>query len=97
MAKGLSDIGHNLQIQVDLAPCGGILGCLVGDLLGGLLNGLFKTVAALVSGLTDALAPILASLGSLVLDPLLSLLGIQLGNLDVRLIDLQTQNIELLI
>ena len=69
----------------------------MGDILGGLLNGLFKTVTALIGGLADALAPILASLGSLVLDPLLSLLGIQLGTLDVRLIDLQTQSIEMLI
>lgn len=97
LAKGLSNIGHNLDIQVALAPCNNILGCLVGDILGGLLNGLFKTVTALIGGLADALAPILASLGSLVLDPLLSLLGIQLGTLDVRLIDLQTQSIEMLI
>ncbi|WEJ73386.1 pilus assembly protein TadG-related protein [Pseudomonas sp. PSE14] len=97
LANGLSDIGRNLQIQVTLAPCNNFLGCLVGDVLGGLLNGLFKTVADLTTGLTAALAPILSDLGAKVLDPLLSLLGIQVGNLDVRLIDLQTQTNELLI
>lgn len=97
LANGLSDIGRNLQIQVTLVPCNNFLGCLVGDVLGGLLNGLFKTVADLTTGLTAALAPILSDLGAKVLDPLLSLLGIEVGNLDVRLIDLQTQTNELLI
>ncbi|MDH1007628.1 pilus assembly protein TadG-related protein [Pseudomonas nicosulfuronedens] len=55
------------------------------------------TLSGLVSGLLTLLKPAVSALGHVVLDPLLQLLGVSLGTIDVRLIDLQTGGAELLI
>ncbi|QEY75713.1 hypothetical protein [Pseudomonas denitrificans (nom. rej.)] len=55
------------------------------------------TLGGLVSSLLTVLKPAIAALGHVVLDPLLRLLGVSLGVIDVRLIDLQTGGAELLI
>lgn len=59
-------------------------------LIEGTLSGLIKTLLTL-------LTPVISLLGHVVLDPLLELLGVSLGSIDVRLIDLQTGGAELLI
>ncbi|UCL88289.1 pilus assembly protein TadG-related protein [Pseudomonas sp. HS-18] len=55
------------------------------------------TLGGLVSSLLTLLKPAISALGHVVLDPLLHLLGVSLGVIDVRLIDLQTGGAELLI
>ncbi|WP_447752683.1 pilus assembly protein TadG-related protein [Pseudomonas nicosulfuronedens] len=55
------------------------------------------TLSGLVSSLLTLLKPAISALGHVVLDPLLHLLGVSLGIIDVRLIDLQTGGAELLI
>ncbi len=72
-----------------LGPLGKLLGGLLGDILGTvaeLLNSILQGVLTLVS---NALAPLLGDIGQLLLDPLLKLLGIQLGGLDVTLHGIQ--------
>ncbi|PJI49029.1 MAG: hypothetical protein CTR55_06570 [Pseudomonas sp.] len=51
----------------------------------------------LVADVLKLLTPAISALGTVVLDPLLRLLGVGLGTIDVRLIDLQTGGAELLI
>lgn len=55
------------------------------------------TLSGLVSSLLTLLKPAISALGHVVLDPLLHLLGVSMGIIDVRLIDLQTSGAELLI
>lgn len=50
-----------------------------------------------LSALTPTLAPLISSLGQVVLEPILKLLGIELGYVDVRLIDLDTAAPQLLL
>lgn len=63
----------------------------------GLLSVLGLNPSSLVSTILDMLRPALSAIASVVLDPLLQLLGVSLGTIDVRLIDLQTGGAELLI
>lgn len=51
----------------------------------------------LIADVLKLLTPAISALGTAVLDPLLRLLGVGLGSIDVRLIDLQTGGAELLI
>ncbi|WP_448679445.1 pilus assembly protein TadG-related protein [Pseudomonas nicosulfuronedens] len=51
----------------------------------------------LVTDVLKLLTPAISALGTVILDPLLRLLGVGLGTIDVRLIDLQTGGAELLI
>lgn len=51
----------------------------------------------LVADVLKLLTPAISALGTVILDPLLRLLGVSLGAIDVRLIDLQTGGAELLI
>jgi len=53
--------------------------------------------SSLISTILGVLRPALTALADVVLDPLLQLLGISLGTIDVRLIDLQTGGAEMLI
>ncbi|MFV3411301.1 pilus assembly protein TadG-related protein [Pseudomonas nitroreducens] len=55
------------------------------------------TLGGLVSSVLSLLNPAISALGHVVLDPLLRLLGVSIGTIDVRLIDLQTGGAELLI
>ncbi|MCP8464696.1 pilus assembly protein TadG-related protein [Pseudomonas sp. ZM23] len=67
-------------------------------LLGGDWGGLISaSLGPLLGTVLSTLRPAVTALGHVVLDPLLRLLGIGLGTIDVRLIDLQTSGAELLI
>lgn len=95
LGAGLTSLGNSLSIQVDV---------LKGGNCDGILSWLFCALSSLVSSITQLALDLTAGLGALVsalgqqlIDPLLSLLGIQTGILDVRLIDLQTGGAELLI
>ncbi|WP_371233515.1 pilus assembly protein TadG-related protein [Pseudomonas sp. QE6] len=61
------------------------------------LAGAKVPLAWLVTDVLQLLVPAISALGSMVLDPLLQLLGVGLGTIDVRLIDLQTSGTDLLI
>ncbi|WP_325436365.1 pilus assembly protein TadG-related protein [Pseudomonas nitroreducens] len=104
LGAGLASLSSNLDIKVEL----GTQGLLCNPLLGWLLCGLGKLVdqiaGAVINSVTDleklltkALADLVTALGNALIDPLLKVLGIQTGILDVRLIDLQTGGAELLI
>jgi len=54
-------------------------------------------LGGLVADVLKLLTPAISALGTVILDPLLRLLGVGLGTIDVRLIDLQTGGAELLI
>jgi len=54
-------------------------------------------LGGLVADVLKLLTPAISALGTVILDPLLRLLGVSLGSIDVRLIDLQTGGAELLI
>ncbi|SDK92262.1 Uncharacterized membrane protein [Pseudomonas delhiensis] len=105
LAAGIASLSQNLQLSVELntqgllckAPLVGWLLCPLGKLLDGVVGGLVNSLADLTSLLTQALASVLASLGSQLIDPLLQLLGIQTGTLDVRIIDLRTPGAALVI
>jgi uncharacterized membrane protein len=93
LGAGLTSLGNNLHIDVKLLPsCEGLLGWLTCA-----ISKLVSSLAGLLLDINSALASVISSLGSLLIDPLLKLLGIQTGILDVRLIDLQTGGAELLI
>jgi uncharacterized membrane protein len=82
--NALATLASSIKVQptiLGLDPLG-----LIGASLGGL-----------ISSLLTLLKPAIAALGHVVLDPLLRLLGVSLGIIDVRLIDLQTGGAELLI
>lgn len=105
LGAGLSSLSNNLKITVTLTPAGqqcelpliGWLLCPLGQLLNGVVGGVVNSVADLGTLLTGALANVVTALGNAVIDPLLKLLGIQTGILDVRLIDVQTAGAQLLI
>lgn len=105
LAAGIDSLSQNLSLSVELNTqnllCkGGLLSwllCPLGKLLDGAVGGLVNSLADLTSLLTQALASVLASLGSQLIDPLLQLLGIQTGTLDVRIIDLRTPGAALVI
>lgn len=75
------------SIDVDVSCLGNSIVCLP-------LNVLLNTLLSTLPGL---LQPVVVALGQAVLDPLLHLLGVDVGNLDVRIIDLQTAGAQLLI
>lgn len=75
------------SINVNVSCLGGSILCLP-------LNVLLNTLLSTLPGL---LRPVVVALGQAVLDPLLQLLGVDIGNLDVRIIDLQTAGAQLLI
>ncbi|WP_324710474.1 pilus assembly protein TadG-related protein [Pseudomonas citronellolis] len=105
LAAGIASLSRNLSLSVELntqgllckAPLVGWLLCPLGKLLDGVVGGLVNSLGDLTSLLTQALASVLVSLGSQLIDPLLQLLGIQTGTLDVRIIDLRTPGAQLLI
>ncbi|WP_160288138.1 pilus assembly protein TadG-related protein [Pseudomonas knackmussii] len=75
------------SIDVNVTCLGSAILCLP-------LNVLLNTLLTTLPGL---LRPVVVSLGQAVLDPLLQLLGVDVGNLDVRIIDVQTAGAQLLI
>ncbi|CDF85799.1 hypothetical membrane protein [Pseudomonas knackmussii B13] len=105
LGAGLTSLSNNLKISVTLTPNGqkcelpliGWLLCPLGQLLNGVVGGVVNSVADLGALLTDALGSVITALGNAIIDPLLKLLGIQTGILDVRLIDVQTAGAQLLI
>ncbi|WP_207883922.1 pilus assembly protein TadG-related protein [Pseudomonas sp. 30_B] len=103
LAAGLADLSKNLKLTVKLMPnnCNlplvGWLLCPIGKLVNGVSDTLINSEQGVGNLLTGALSEIVGELGSELIDPLLQLLGIQTGILDVRLIDLQTGGSELLI
>ncbi len=75
------------SIDVNVTCLGSAILCLP-------LNVLLNTLLTTLPGL---LRPVVVALGQAVLDPLLQLLGVDVGNLDVRIIDVQTAGAQLLI
>lgn len=93
LGTGLSSLANSLSISVKPGGnCDNILSWLLCA-----LSSLVSSIAQLTLDLTGALGALITALGQQLIDPLLSLLGIQTGILDVRLIDLQTGGAELLI
>jgi len=95
LGAGLTSLGNSLSIKVTAGGnCNAII--LVSWLLCA-LSSIVNSLADLMLNLTSGLGALVSALGQQLIDPLLSLLGIQTGILDVRLIDLQTGGAELLI
>ncbi|QRY81654.1 hypothetical protein JVX91_11315 [Pseudomonas sp. PDNC002] len=93
LGAGLTSLGNSLSIKIKAGGnCDNILSWLLCA-----LSGLVSSIAQLALDLTAGLGTLVSALGQQLIDPLLSLLGIQTGILDVRLIDLQTGGAELLI
>ncbi|KAF1052677.1 MAG: hypothetical protein GAK43_01791 [Stenotrophomonas maltophilia] len=102
LSSGIAALGQQLKVDIKLLPlCDlpvvGWLTCGITNLVNGVLGGLTNTLSSLISVLTSALSTVIAALGTSLIDPLLSLLGIQAGILDVRVIDVQTAGAELLL
>jgi uncharacterized membrane protein len=104
LGAGLASLSSNLEVDVDLGTkgllCNPLLGwllCGLGSLVDQIAGAVINSVVDLEKLLTSALASLVTALGNSLIDPLLKLLGIQTGILDVRLIDLQTGGAELLI
>ncbi|WP_152220847.1 pilus assembly protein TadG-related protein [Pseudomonas sp. SCB32] len=103
LAAGLADLSKNLAVTVKLAPnnCDlpliGWLLCPIGALVNSVSSTLINSEQGVGKLLTGALSNLVGVLGSMLIDPLLKLLGVQTGILDVRLIDLQTSGATMLI
>jgi uncharacterized membrane protein len=104
LGAGLASLSSGLKITVTLGSqgllCNPLLGwllCDLGKLVDNLAGTVINSITDLNKLLTKALADLVTALGNALIDPLLKLLGIQTGILDVRLIDLQTGGAELLI
>lgn len=104
LAAGVADMAKNLKVTVTLPPsltCDlplvGWLLCPLGQLVNSVSSTLINSALGIGTLLTGALSNVVGLLGNALIDPLLKLLGIQTGILDVRLIDLQTGGAELLI
>lgn len=104
LASGVASLAQNLKINLNPIPsltCDlplvGWLLCPLGKLVNGVSNTLINSIPGVQNLLTGALASVVNLLATSLIDPLLKLLGIQTGILDVRLIDLQTGGAELLI
>ncbi|MFZ5957706.1 pilus assembly protein TadG-related protein [Pseudomonas knackmussii] len=105
LGAGLNTLSSGLKVSVTpnsqgllcQAPLIGWLLCPLGKLVDGVLGLVVSSFSQLESILTSALASIVTTLGNTLIDPLLKLLGIQTGILDVRLIDVQTAGARLLI
>ncbi|MFR0693655.1 pilus assembly protein TadG-related protein [Enterobacterales bacterium AE_CKDN230030158-1A_HGKHYDSX7] len=104
LAAGVADLAKNLKVTVTLPanltcnlPLVGWLLCPLGQLVNSVSSTLINSALGVGTLLTGALSNVVGMLGSALIDPLLKLLGIQTGILDVRLIDLQTGGAELLI
>ncbi|MBD9574432.1 hypothetical protein IB260_03835 [Pseudomonas sp. PDM23] len=93
LGTGLTSLANSLTIKVEAGGnCNNILSWLLCT-----LSSLVSSIAQLALDLTGAVGALVTALGQQLIDPLLALLGIQTGILDVRLIDLQTGGAELLI
>lgn len=104
LGAGLASLSNGLNIDVTLGSqgllCNPLLGwllCDLGKLVDRVAGAVINSATDLEKLLTKALADLVTALGNALIDPLLKLLGIQTGILDVRLIDLQTGGAELLI
>ncbi|MDF3932650.1 pilus assembly protein TadG-related protein [Pseudomonas citronellolis] len=103
LAAGVASLGKNLKVDVSLGgllcnlPLVSWLTCGLSSVVNSLLSSVVSSVANLEAILTTALSNVLGALASVLIDPLLQLLGIQTGILDVRIIDLQSAGAELLI
>lgn len=71
-----------------------LTGLLGGGLLGALLGGLLDTVETVIE---IVVAPLVAALGVSLIDPLLGLLGISVGGVDIQLIDVRSAPLQLII
>lgn len=85
LAKGLLDIVGSI---LDPLLCLGNAQCIVSGQLAGNQGSISKAVLAALGLATDLLHPVLDSLGKALSDQLQNLLGAQLGQVDVTLIDL---------
>ena len=102
MLAGLLDsLARNLKVSIDIRLDGGEAGsqcalwdllCWVGKLVNEVVQGVVDVIRALLLGV---LSPLLNLLGTLVLDPLLQLLGIRLDVVDVNVLGADTGMAEL--
>lgn len=94
LGNGLRSLGNSLVLEVSVFPgSGGLLG-LIGNLLGEVVGLIVGIVVPLLS---DVLATVLNVVGEQLLDPLLGLLGLKLGGMDIQLLDIHEGNVELII
>ncbi len=85
LEDGLDNLASSLQVEVVTKDCGLLgLGCLIGGVTKGVIQ---TTLGPTIETTLGSLIPLL---GKAVLEPVLQLLGIELGYADVRLIDLDT-------
>ncbi|WP_171016479.1 TadG family pilus assembly protein [Pseudomonas sp. D(2018)] len=86
LADGLSELANSLDVDVEVTEDCGLLG--LGCLIGGLTKGVIEsTLGPTIESTVGSLIPLI---GQAVLDPVLKLLGIELGYADVRLVELDT-------
>lgn len=82
LANALSNTPNAITLDPDLSNLG-LLGFLLQGIARGIINGLLGPL------INTVLAPLLSGIGTQLLDPLLKLLGIQLGGLDVTIEDIK--------
>ncbi|AOE87649.1 TadG family pilus assembly protein [Pseudomonas sp. TCU-HL1] len=86
LADGLSELANSLEVDVVVTKDCGLLG--LGCLIGGLTKGVIEsTLGPTIESTLGSLIPLI---GQVVLEPVLKLLGIELGYADVRLMELDT-------
>ncbi|ATJ83162.1 pilus assembly protein TadG-related protein [Halomonas beimenensis] len=94
----LSSLGNNLEVDVDLLSSGdgncGLLelGCVIDDIVDTVVKGVLEPILQL---LMNVLSPLVENIGTVVLGPLLELLGIRLDVLEVQVIDASSGRVEL--
>lgn len=82
LGNALTSLGQSIKLDIRL--------------LGGGLCGLLP-ICTTLSALVGIIGGLVGSLGTLILDPLLQLLGLQLGFVDIRLLDVQADTPRLLL
>lgn len=86
LADGLAELANDLDVDVTVTTDCGLLG--LGCLIGGVTKGVIQSM--LGPTIEATMASLIPQLGQMVLEPVLKLLGIELGYADVRLMDLDT-------
>ena len=97
----ISSLLGNLDIRIHLlggdkqGSCGLLgLGCVLDWVVNEVVLGVLNPVVNLLSAL---LTPLVTALGNLVIDPLLRLLGVQLGSMELQVLDVQMTEVELVL
>ncbi len=97
----ISSLLRNLEIRIHLlgsdkqGSCGLLgLGCVLDWVVNEVVLGVLNPVLNLLSAL---LTPLVTALGNLVIDPLLRLLGVQLGSMELQVLDVQMTEVELVL